>query len=140
MQPGNHFEDFFEEYKKQRERLGEMQRKMSEISATAASARREVTVTVGQNGVLTDIQFANGAYRRMTPADLTAAILSTYAEARDAVNQQAAELLAPTLPAGVDAGALVRGQGTVDAFLPAEPRLATSVREILGKFQQADRE
>ncbi|XVV16083.1 YbaB/EbfC family nucleoid-associated protein [Actinoplanes sp. CA-131856] len=140
MELGHHFEDFFEEYKRQRERLGEMQRKMSEISATASSPRREVTITVGQNGVLTDIQFANGAYRRMTPADLTAAILSTYAEAKEAVNEKAADLLAPTLPAGLDAKALVRGEAGVDAFLPAEPRVATSVREILSRFNRADAE
>jgi DNA-binding protein YbaB len=125
-------EHLFEEYQRQRDNLGEMQRKMSEISASATSPRREVTVTVGQNGVLTDIQFSTGAYRRMTPADLTAVVMATFAEAKEAALGEAARILAPMLPEGVDAGAMVRGKAGVDAYLPPEPRMATSVREILG--------
>ena len=126
-------EQLFEDYQRQRDSLAETQRRMSEISATASSPRREVTVTVGQNGVMTDIQFSGSAYRRMAPADLTAAILATYADAKESVMQQAAAILAPLLPAGLDASALVRGQAGPDAFLPAEPRIATSVRELLTK-------
>jgi hypothetical protein len=126
-------EQLFEDYQRQRDSLAETQRRMSEISATASSPRREVTVTVGQNGVMTDIQFSGSAHRRMAPADLTAAILATYADAKESVMQQAAAILAPLLPAGLDASALVRGQAGPDAFLPAEPRIATSVRELLTK-------
>jgi DNA-binding protein YbaB len=125
-------ERLFEEYQRQRDNLGNMQRRMAEISASATSPRREVTVTVGQNGVLTDIQFANGAYRRMTPSDLTAVVMSTFNEAKEAALEEAARILAPMLPDGVDAGAMVRGKAGVDAYMPAEPRMATSVREILG--------
>lgn len=124
-------EQLFEEYQRKRDTLAETQRQMSAISATASSPRREVTITVGQNGVLTDVQFANSAYRRMSPTDLSAAILSTYTDAKEDAMRQAADILAPLLPDGVDASALVRGKAGPDAFLPAEPRLATSVREIL---------
>jgi DNA-binding protein YbaB len=129
---GDRLERLFEEYQRQRDNLADMQRKMSEISASATSPRREVTITVGQNGVLTDIQFANGAYRRMTPSDLTAVVMATFQEAKEAAFEEAARILAPMLPDGVDAGAMVRGQAGVDAYMPAEPRMATSVREILG--------
>jgi DNA-binding protein YbaB len=129
---GDRLERLFEEYQRQRDNLADMQRKMSEISASATSPRREVTITVGQNGVLTDIQFANGAYRRMTPSDLTAVVMATFNEAKEAAFEEAARILAPMLPDGVDAGAMVRGQAGVDAYMPAEPRMATSVREILG--------
>jgi DNA-binding protein YbaB len=125
-------EHLFEEYQRQRDNLGDMQRQLSAISASATSPRREVTVTVGQNGVLTDIQFSNSAYRRMTPADLTAVVMATFAEAKEAALEEAARILAPMLPEGVDAGAMVRGKAGVDAYLPPEPRMATSVREILG--------
>jgi hypothetical protein len=126
-------EQLFEDYQRHRDTLAETQRRMSGIAASASSPRREVTVTVGQNGVMTDIQFSGSAYRRMTPADLTAAILATYAEAKEGAMQQAAAILAPLLPAGLDASALVRGQAGPDAFLPSEPRIATSVRELLTK-------
>lgn len=125
-------ERLFEEYQRQRDNLADMQRRMSEISASATSPRREVTVTVGQNGVLTDIQFSNGAYRRMTPADLTAVVMATFNEAKEAAFEEATRILAPMLPDGADAAAMVRGKAGVDAYLPAEPRIATSVREILG--------
>lgn len=126
-------EQLFEEYQRHRDTLAQTQRRMSEISATASSPRREVTVTVGQNGVMTDIQFGGSAYRRMAPADLTAAILATYADAKEGAMRQAADILAPLLPEGLDASALVRGEAGADAFLPAEPRIATSVRELLSK-------
>jgi DNA-binding protein YbaB len=132
MEFGDRIERLFEEYQRQRDNLADMQRRMSEISASATSPRREVTVTVGQNGVLTDIQFSNGAYRRMTPTDLTAVVMATFNEAKEAAFEEATRILAPMVPDGVDAGAMVRGKAGVDAYMPAEPRMATSVREILG--------
>ncbi|WP_127500457.1 YbaB/EbfC family nucleoid-associated protein [Actinoplanes solisilvae] len=131
MEFGERIERLFADYQRQREGLAEMQRRMSEISASATSPRREITVTVGQNGVLKSIDFSNGAYRRMTPADLSAVVMATFAEAKEAAFDQAAKILAPMLPDGVDAAAMVRGQGGVDAFMPPEPRMATSVREML---------
>ncbi|GAA2713722.1 YbaB/EbfC family nucleoid-associated protein [Actinoplanes palleronii] len=132
MNGSERIEQLFAEYQRQRDNLADMQRKMSEISASATSPRREVTVTVGQNGVLTDIQFANGTYRRMTPSDLTAVVMTTFAEAKEAAMDQAAQILAPMLPDGLNAADLVRGKAGADAYLPAEPRIATSVREMLG--------
>ncbi|WP_305785766.1 YbaB/EbfC family nucleoid-associated protein [Symbioplanes lichenis] len=131
-------ESLFEEYQRQRNSLTEMQEKMRSLTASATSPRREVTVTVGQNGVLTDIKFPSGAHKRLTPADLTELILATYNEAKEDVTQQAAATLAPMLPDGMDAQALVRGTAGTDAFLPKEPRMATSVREILkmGRAEQ----
>lgn len=132
----NNFSDRVEsllaEYQRQRNRLTELQETMRGLSATATSPRREVSVTVGQNGVVTDIQFPTGAYRRLTPNDLTRLLMATYAEAKDDVMDQAASVLQPMLPDGLDAAALVRGTAGTDAYLPAEPRMTTSVREILG--------
>ncbi|WP_067505805.1 YbaB/EbfC family nucleoid-associated protein [Actinoplanes sp. TFC3] len=130
-------ESLFEEYQRQRNSLTEMQQRMKELSATATSPRREVSVTVGQNGVLTDVKFPSGAHKRLTPADLTDLIMATYAEAKESVMAQAATVLAPMLPDGMDANALVRGTAGTDAYLPAEPRMATSVREILGMGRAA---
>ncbi|WP_406077935.1 YbaB/EbfC family nucleoid-associated protein [Micromonospora sp. NBC_00858] len=137
MSFNDRIESLLEEYQRQRNSLTEMQQKMRELSASVTSPRREVTVTVGQNGVVTDIRFPTGAYKRLTPADLTTVILETYAEAKEQVLAQATAILAPMLPDGVDAGALVRGTAGTDAYLPAEPRMATSVREILGMGRPA---
>ena len=126
-------EHLFEEYKKQRNSLTELQRQMREISASETSARQEVTVTVGQGGVLTDIRFPTSAYKRLTPAELTATIMQTFAEAKEAALEQAATIIAPMLPDGLNAKDMVNGSAGVDAYLPPDgPRMATSVREILG--------
>lgn len=124
-------EGLFQEYEKQRTSLTEMQARMSALSATSTSPRREVSVTVGQNGVLTDVQFPSGAHKRLTTADLTRLIMDTYAEAKEDVMNQAADVLGPMLPDGLDAHKLVRGQAGADAFLPKQPRMVTSVREML---------
>lgn len=131
-------EGLFEEYQRQRNSLTELQEKMRALTATATSPRREVSITVGQNGVMTDIRFPTGAHKRLAPADLTELIMTTYAEAKENVMQQAAATLAPMLPDGMDAQALVRGTAGTDAYLPKEPRMATSVREMLnlGRAQQ----
>lgn len=125
-------EGLFEEYGRQRSSLGELQQKMREISVTATSQRREVAVTVGQNGVVTDIQVLTGAYRRMTPKELSAVLMAVYTDAKEQAMVQAAEVLKPFLPDGMDAGALVRGTAGAEAHFPVEPRLAGSVREMLG--------
>ncbi|MEV6694842.1 YbaB/EbfC family nucleoid-associated protein [Micromonospora sp. NPDC051196] len=125
-------ESLFEEYDRQRNSLSELQEKMRGISATATSQRREVAVTVGQNGVLTDIQFPTSAYRRMTPKELASVITATYTDAKEQAMVQATEVLKPFLPDGMDAGSLVRGTAGAEAYFPAEPRMATSVREMLG--------
>ncbi|MER5605915.1 YbaB/EbfC family nucleoid-associated protein [Micromonospora tulbaghiae] len=131
MNYSERIEGLFQEYERQRNSLAEMQAQMSALSATATSPRREVSVTVGQNGVLTDVQFPSGAHKRLTTADLSRLIMETYADAKEQVMNQAAEVLAPVLPDGLDAHKLVRGQAGADAFLPKEPRMVTSVRELL---------
>ncbi|MGW3857981.1 YbaB/EbfC family nucleoid-associated protein [Micromonospora arida] len=125
-------ENLFQEYESQRSSLSEMQHKMRAISATATSQRREVTVTVGQSGVVTDIQFPTSAYKRMTPKELRTVLLAAYADAKDQAMGQATEVLKPFLPDGMDASALVRGTAGAEAYFPADPRMATSVREMLG--------
>jgi len=138
MSYSERIENLFQEYEKQRNSLGEMQAKMSALSVTASSPRREVSVTVGQNGVMTDIQFPSGAHKRLATADLTRLIMETYAEAKEGVMNQAADVLEPMLPDGIDAHKLVRGQAGPDAFLPKQPRMVTSVREILTRGRDGE--
>ena len=50
MNYSERIEGLFQEYERQRTSLAEMQARMSALSATATSPRREVSVVVGQNG------------------------------------------------------------------------------------------
>lgn len=129
----DHIESLFAEYERQRSGITDLQARMKEVRASASSPRREVTVTVGRGGELTDITFPTGAYKRMTPTELTSAIMKAFGEAREQAMDQAAELLAPMLPAGMNAAMMVRGEAGVDMYLPpGGPRMTSGARALLG--------
>ncbi|WP_033346214.1 YbaB/EbfC family nucleoid-associated protein [Catenuloplanes japonicus] len=133
MNFSDHIETLFAEYERHRESASDLQRRLNEVSATATSPRREVTVTAGPQGALTGIAFPTGATRRLPPAELAALIMKTYADAREQVMDASAALLAPMLPPGIDAAAMVRGESSTDALMPpGAPPMVNSVREALG--------
>jgi DNA-binding protein YbaB len=124
-------EELFEGYQRQRSRMADLAQQMKEVSGTATSPRRELTVTVEHNGGLTDIKFTGSAYRRMAPNELSELILSTVAEAKEKATEAAAEVMAPMLPPSMNARDVVSGKFGMDLFAPAEPRLPQAVREQL---------
>jgi DNA-binding protein YbaB len=60
----------------------EVRERMSALRTSATSKDRAVTVEIGPGGALVDITFATRAYRDMAPAELSALILQTVAQAR----------------------------------------------------------
>jgi hypothetical protein len=106
------------EFERQRVALAELQREMQNLSETSTSPRREVSVTVGQNGVLTDIQFPSSAFRRMTPGELSSVLM--------------AKMLQPHLSDGADADDLVRGTAKSEAYMPDLSALPAEIRDIFG--------
>lgn len=111
-------------YREQRAGLGELQRRLGEISCSATAPRQTVSVTVGHQGEVVDLKFPTGAYKRMAPSELAAAILSTIGEARSKALDEAAELLSPMLPSGMAARDIVAGKADLQAMMPVEPRVA----------------
>jgi DNA-binding protein YbaB len=132
MDFGERLERMFEQYRQQRDGLGALTEKMAAVTATATSARREVEVTVGRNGVVTDVRFPTTAFRRMTPRELGETIMATINEAKADAQEQAAAILAPMMPAGADVKGMLAGKVRPDALMPEQPVLAPSVREQLG--------
>jgi DNA-binding protein YbaB len=128
---GRALEELFEEYQRERRGLGELQRKMQAISVTATSARREVSATVSFTGMLQDISFPTSAYRRMAPQELSAILMRTVSEAKEKAATEAAELISPLMPPGLNAKDLVMGRVGVETFVPPEPRMAAVVSEHL---------
>jgi hypothetical protein len=124
-------EDFFEEYRQQRSGLGDLKRRMLAVSATVLSPRREVSVTVGHSGVVTGLAFPTNAYKQLTPKELADLLLNTIREAKDQAAVAAADIIAPLLPAGLNARELMRGNLSLDEMVPAEPRLHPIVEEQL---------
>ncbi|MEV6636975.1 YbaB/EbfC family nucleoid-associated protein [Actinoplanes sp. NPDC051470] len=121
-------------FRKQRESAAERYRQIQAISATATSARREVSVTVSHSGAVRDIKFTGTAYRRLAPAELATLLMETIDEAAKEVAGKLAEVLAPRLPPGVDVEKLLAGDVDPASFLPAAG--PTLPREIVEFLQQ----
>ncbi len=126
-------EDLLEQYQRQRSGLADLQRRMQAIAVTVVSPRRDLSVTVGHGGVVSDLKFMGSRYRRMSPQELSDLVLATIEAAREKAATEAAEIVGPMLPGGVNARDLVAGRLGADHFAPADgPRLPGAVSEYLG--------
>ncbi|MFG1849485.1 YbaB/EbfC family nucleoid-associated protein [Micromonospora carbonacea] len=132
MEFSERIESLFQRYQQQRDGLGALRRRMRSIAVTSTSPRREVSVTVGHNGVVSDITFPTNAYRRLAPAELRTLLMQTMGEAREEAQSQAAAVIAPLLPDGMNARDLISGDVDTDTLLPPQPRMVDSVRQQLG--------
>lgn len=114
-------------YREQREGLVDLQRDLGAISCSATAPRQVVTVSVGHQGEVTSLKFPSDAYKRMVPAELSEAILTTINEARAKALDEAAKLLAPMLPERFNAREIVEGKANLRSMMPPEPRTAVDV-------------
>jgi hypothetical protein len=131
------YEKFRAEYQQQVARIGETQQRLADISCTAVAPRRAISVTVGHGGVITEISFPTGAYKRMTPNELAAALINTINDARDQAVAAAGEILAPSLPEGVDPRALLTGRFDLRSLMPAaRAGLSQQTRDLLAARDQ----
>jgi DNA-binding protein YbaB len=119
------------EYRKRRAKTGELQRKLKEITATATAPRSVVKVSVGAQGDVRDIEFPTGAYKRMAPAELTAALLATIADAKQKALEMVRELMEPELPKGSKFIDIFTGKAEMPDALPDEPVMPDLVKEYL---------
>lgn len=124
-------EDLLALYRRQREQAAETRRRINEVSGTATAPRQSVKVTVSANGEVTAVEFPTGAYRRMAPKELSEAVLTALAQAREKALEQVAELTSLGLPPGVGVGDLLRGEADPTALLPADPTMPDSVRDYI---------
>jgi DNA-binding protein YbaB len=122
-----------DEYERQVTNLGEMHRRLKEISATAVSPRRELSVTVGNQGVITEVKFLTSVYRRLAKNELSELVMRTITEAREKAIEQTAEVMAPMLPPGLNAKDLLTGAADVAQLAPDESRLPPLLRERLNR-------
>jgi len=97
-----------------------LQSRMAESSATAASARQSVRVTVNGQGEITALEFPTGLYRRLPPAELSAEILAAARDAKAKAREPLRELLEPDLPDGPRLLELVQNQVDAAGQYPAE--------------------
>jgi DNA-binding protein YbaB len=108
-------DDLIAGYRRSREQLGTVQRRLATVRETVTSEDGMVAVTVSSSGTVVGLEIADGAYRAMRPADLAAVIVRTTAEATARVARVASEVLAPVLPSDTDPDALLRGTADLSA-------------------------
>lgn len=112
-------EELLAEYRRSREQLGAVQRKLATITESASSADGLVTATVGANGQLVGLVIVESAYRKLRPHELARCVVELTAQAAAKAARAAGEAVAPVLPRDADPDALLRG--TAD-LTPAELR------------------
>jgi DNA-binding protein YbaB len=124
-------EELRQEYEKARERTGELRRKVSELTVTVTAPRETLKVTVGAQGDVRAIEFPTGAYKRMAPAELSAALMTALTEAKEKAQVQLGELMAPSMPEGISFHDIVSGQADMPALNSVEAGMPRVVMEYL---------
>ncbi len=124
-------EDLLALYHKQREEAAETRRRINEITGTGTAPRQSVKATVSAHGEVTAIEFPTGAYRRMAPKELSEALLTALAQAREAALTQVAELTSVGLPPGVATADLLQGRADPTVLLSEDPTMPASVRDYI---------
>ena len=102
-------EELLAEYRRSREQLGSVHRKLATITESATSEDGLVTATVGPHGQLTRLVIAETAYRTLRAHELAQCVVELTARAAAAATRRAGEALAPVLPRDADPEALLRG-------------------------------
>ncbi|GAT67602.1 DNA-binding protein [Planomonospora sphaerica] len=116
------------EYDRQAERLREVYGRLGELSATACSRDRMVTVTVGPRGRVQKIEFDPRVYRRLSPSELAQTIMEQIDAATAEVAEGTRELMAPFVPEGLPYEE-VFGEGVdLASFLPRSADLRVEER------------
>ena len=125
-------EELLAGYRRSRDQLGAVQRKLATLKESATSEDGLVTVTVGADGRLTELVIVDSAYRKLRPHELAATIVALSEAAARKVARAAGETLAPVLPVGTDPVALLRGTADLTpAELKPEPPDAEETFEDL---------
>jgi YbaB/EbfC DNA-binding family protein len=114
--------------RERRASLARLRADLGSVSGTATAPRQVVSVTVGPRGRLTDLRFPTGAYRAMAPAELAEVITKTVADAHAQAMARWADLLAPMLPAGLSAEAVLAGTADLNDLVSDEPHTAGFTR------------
>jgi DNA-binding protein YbaB len=124
-------EELTQEYEKAKARTGELRREVSELNATATAPRETVKVTVGAQGDVRSIEFPTSAYKRMPPAELSAALMETINEAKDKAHEMLNELMTPSMPGGLKFMEVMQGKVEPSALGDARPGMPGIVRDYL---------
>jgi DNA-binding protein YbaB len=94
----------------QQQTLDRTQRELADLRVTAQSRDRLVSVTLNARGELTSLVFTGTRHRTLAPAQLSKAVIDTYAAARAELDQRLAALYGPVVPVSMDLGSAFAGR------------------------------
>jgi DNA-binding protein YbaB len=94
--------DAMAELEKQRDSLAHLTEELGQISATARSKRRQVSVTVDARGEITELIFHGQGYKNLPPADLARLIVETIQDAKQAAQEQVWDSFGDSMPEGLE--------------------------------------
>ncbi|HEX2314101.1 MAG TPA: YbaB/EbfC family nucleoid-associated protein [Thermomonospora sp.] len=120
-----HIDELLKEYREKRAQLRELQERLATAQATATAADEMVTVTVGPQGQIKNIEFDPRVYRRLSPTELADAIMEAAEAAAAQVRQEVQEAVTPLAPPDIENFDLNR-------ILGAPPRDFEETRERYG--------
>lgn len=119
-----HIDEMLQQYKQIRDRLGDAQQQVAQLTATAESDDGMVSVTVDHRGELVSVTLHARTYRMLDPSALGETIVATAKQATQDVRDQAKAIMSPLLPpniVGGEHGDPASGDGLLD-MLPKDPR------------------
>ncbi len=114
-------DELLADYARSRELLATAHQRLAAITATERSADGRIAVTVGSRGMLTGLDLADDVYRTHRPSELAAEVVRLVTSASQRALAEAADVFAPTLPAGVDPKATLLGTADLTSVEVAPP-------------------
>jgi DNA-binding protein YbaB len=116
-----HIDGLLSQYRTMRDRLGETQRRIAEVQATAESPDGLVQVTVGPRGELVNLKLRPGIYRTPDSEGLAVLILATTREAARQAHEQLRALIEPIVPPELGDLGGMSTDFDFDKLLPEDP-------------------
>jgi DNA-binding protein YbaB len=114
--PHKAFENAMAELTRTQERLEAVRSQMEAKPYKITSKDGMVTVTLDQRGDVKDIKFNTAKFRRMAPAELSAALVEVLQKARAEGRAELLKAYRPFLPAGLDLDQMMAGKFSVDGI------------------------
>jgi DNA-binding protein YbaB len=126
-------EELIDNYTRQIERLQGMRHDLGEVSATAKRPDGLITVVVGSQGHVEDIQLDPRVYRKLDSGELSRAIMELIGQATSDAAEQTKKIMAPFVPEGLSLDAAPGEDADFTAFLPQSPMVSRKEPGTEGK-------
>ena len=97
------------EYRRSREQLAGVHRRLAQLSVSESSPDGAITVTVGAGGTLTGLELHDDVYRQYRPDHLAELVVALTSAAAKKATEQAVRIMEPVLPPDTDPQALLAG-------------------------------